>query len=312
MVSCQSSENPVSIIEKEGVWEIISTKNYEVGSIFFIDPANGWAVGMNGTIIHTNDGGRTWSIENSGINTTLTSVFFKDIQNGYVTGYKNTLLSTKDGGNSWNIHNIQSDSSTIFSSIHSDGYNILFISNYGEIFYSTNSGNEWNSKYKFRSYGYSYLYFFNTTYGFAMKMAGNRLYKTVDGGNNWNNYQLPPQWTGCVFFLNDRYGWLTENWAPSSSIHDSVSIHITTNGGKTWTRQSSLSGYALYNILFVNNNDGWLSDATKIFHTTDGGKSWKCQYESVDIGFIKEIYFLNDANGWTITNQGYILKYSIK
>jgi photosystem II stability/assembly factor-like uncharacterized protein len=312
-ISCQNSENPVSIIEKEGVWEIISTKNFEVGSIFFINPVNGWAVGMNGSIIHSTDGGKNWIIQKSGTNSTLTSVCFIDDQNGSVTGYKKTLLSTSDGGNTWNIHDVPSDSTAHFYSIHSDiNENILFISNHGDIFYSTNFGKEWNTKYSFREVGYSFLFFPNATSGFAMQMGGNKLKRTTDGGNTWITYQLPVRWIHDIHFLDDKNGWFTDNWLLSSTIHDSSSVYITTNGGETWTHQSSLHGLILENIQFVDTKNGWVSDVTKIFHTNNGGESWKLQYQNEDMGFIKDIFFLNKSNGWAITNQGYILKYSVK
>ena len=313
LINCQKSKNPLSAMPEEGYWEIISSINNGLNKIFFVDSKNGWAVGDNGKIIYSDNGGKTWQNQNSGTNNKLISIFFIDNKKGFATGYNNTLLYTNDGGNIWNLHNIQSDSSTIYSSIHSDNNNnIWFISNYGEIFFSTNFGQDWSYKYGFNRWGYSYLYFPSNAFGFAMQFHGNELKKTTDGGEIWNTYQLPTQWTGDIYFLNDSYGWFTEDWAPSSAIHDSASIYITTNGGETWIRQTSLSGFSLDNVKFMNIDNGWLSEVTKIYHTTNGGKLWDCQFENKNIGFIKDIYFLNNSNGWALASQGDILKYNIR
>ncbi|MCF6268376.1 MAG: YCF48-related protein [Melioribacteraceae bacterium] len=312
-VSCHKSENPVSIKQEVGYWEIISIETNGLNKIFFVDSENGWVVGDSGKIIYSNNGGKTWQNQNSSTKNKLISIFFIDSQKGFITGYNNTLLSTQNGGNTWKSHNVPSNNSTIFSNIHHDNdYNILFISNYGEILWSTNYGHDWSSKYKFENWGYSYLYFPNSSTGFAMQHSGNELKRTADGGETWDTYQLSTRWSGDIYFLNERYGWFTENWAPSSTIHDSTSIYITTNGGETWVRQATLAGLILDNIKFINTNEGWISQVTKIFQTIDGGKSWSCQFENENIGFIKDIYFLNGSNGWALTNQGNILKYSLR
>ncbi len=62
----------------------------------------GWAVGLRGTIVHTSDGGTTWSPQTSGITANrLNSVSFVDAHNGWVVGDFGTVLHTSDGGTTW-------------------------------------------------------------------------------------------------------------------------------------------------------------------------------------------------------------------
>jgi photosystem II stability/assembly factor-like uncharacterized protein len=44
--------------------------------VSFTDASNGWAVGSGGTIVHTSDGGLTWTPQNSGTSSGLSSVVF--------------------------------------------------------------------------------------------------------------------------------------------------------------------------------------------------------------------------------------------
>src|SRR5437016_4900893 len=64
------------------------------------DP-NGWAVGFGGTILHTSDGGATWSGQDSGTSNELLGVQFTDALTGWAVGAVGTILHTSDGGATW-------------------------------------------------------------------------------------------------------------------------------------------------------------------------------------------------------------------
>jgi photosystem II stability/assembly factor-like uncharacterized protein len=76
----------------------------------FIDAQRGWAVGDRGVIWHTDDGGRTWAGQDSGVGCSLRSVCFINEREGWAGGgfshpYTHTssgvLLWTRDGGRHW-------------------------------------------------------------------------------------------------------------------------------------------------------------------------------------------------------------------
>jgi photosystem II stability/assembly factor-like uncharacterized protein len=87
----------------------------QLTDVCFVDPQHGWAVGDRGTILHTDDGGRHWHLQRSGVACRLESVCFLDSQHGWAAGgyshpYTHTstgvLLATRDGGRNWH-HNTQ-------------------------------------------------------------------------------------------------------------------------------------------------------------------------------------------------------------
>jgi photosystem II stability/assembly factor-like uncharacterized protein len=61
-------------------------------TVFFVSPTQGWAAGLNGTIIHSTDGGAIWTAQASGTTVTLRDVFFTSPTNGYAVGNKGTIL----------------------------------------------------------------------------------------------------------------------------------------------------------------------------------------------------------------------------
>jgi len=79
-------------------------------SLFFKDTLTGFAVGDNGVIITTINGGRTWSAITSPVQKDFNAITFINADTGYIAGgtvsglfSRMTILRTVDGGTSWNI-----------------------------------------------------------------------------------------------------------------------------------------------------------------------------------------------------------------
>ena len=72
-------------------------------SIFFPDDSTGYAAGMYGTIVKTNDAGTTWNILHHDSGPFYYSVFFTEKNTGYVAGSDGTIKKTTDGGFSWSV-----------------------------------------------------------------------------------------------------------------------------------------------------------------------------------------------------------------
>ncbi len=70
--------------------------------VFFLDARRGWAVGYDGAILQTGDGGRHWSVQrwvpDRG---PLYDVLFLDAQRGFAVGSYGALLRSDDGGAHW-------------------------------------------------------------------------------------------------------------------------------------------------------------------------------------------------------------------
>lgn len=72
-------------------------------AVTFVDARLGWAVGHGGQILHTQDGGETWTVQYGEFAGTdsLFSVWFENAMHGIAVGPYGYALATHDGGKRW-------------------------------------------------------------------------------------------------------------------------------------------------------------------------------------------------------------------
>lgn len=85
-------------------WEQVPVPAHStLTAVSFADARNGWAVGHDATILHTNDAGRSWSLQNFQPKDSkpVLGVLALDAQNAYAVGAYGLFLSTADAGSTW-------------------------------------------------------------------------------------------------------------------------------------------------------------------------------------------------------------------
>jgi photosystem II stability/assembly factor-like uncharacterized protein len=70
-------------------------------SVTYADPEHAWVVGEFGTIMASDDGGRSWRQQHGLVETTLFGAFFADTRRGWAVGIDSVILRTQDGGQTW-------------------------------------------------------------------------------------------------------------------------------------------------------------------------------------------------------------------
>jgi photosystem II stability/assembly factor-like uncharacterized protein len=91
-------------------------------NIDFHDANNGFAVGEEGIILRTENGGATWEIVKTAFPKTLLRVDFADDKNGWIVGKTGTILRSSDKGKTW----IRQESDT-----KNDLYGLFMTKKYG-------------------------------------------------------------------------------------------------------------------------------------------------------------------------------------
>lgn len=278
------------------------TSNY-LQCVDFINNSVGWAVGWNGTILKTTNGGNTWLSQSSGTTQKLYSVKFISENIGWVVGWAGTILKTTNGGSSW-----QSQSSGTNEWLNSVGFvdnNTGWAVGYnGTILRTTNGGVNWLKQTSLQGIALRSIQFpVNSSVGW---IAGESevIMKTTDGGSNWFNqivWVTNALWS--IYFPNNN----NVGWAAGAN----GTILKTTDGGTSWQNQSSPMANTIYSIYFLDQNNGWATGGPGvIIKTTNGGNNW-IQENTGTLNGLNSIQFpVDNSAGWAVGEGGIILKYS--
>ncbi|MCX7171408.1 MAG: YCF48-related protein [Proteobacteria bacterium] len=116
-------------------------------SVFFI-AQRGWAVGHDGTVIATSDGGETWQVlrEEPGKDRVLLSVWFENLQHGFVVGQFGLVLETADGGKTWRERKLiegEAGDKHLLQIFPAGAGLVLIVAEGGAMLRSEDNGNAW-------------------------------------------------------------------------------------------------------------------------------------------------------------------------
>ena len=93
------------VLSEDGVhWsQVPGPVDVTLTAVAFSDPQHGWAVGHDASILHTGDGGRSWTVQNfqPDLNAPLFAIAALDQKRAVAVGAFGTLKITEDGGAQW-------------------------------------------------------------------------------------------------------------------------------------------------------------------------------------------------------------------
>lgn len=312
---CDNSLEPNFV---KGEWKLVDSRisNGYINGLYFADGKNGWVIGDSGKILNTNDGGNSWTLQESHTNNYLKCVCFADSLKGWIGGGNNSIGITTNGGITWNWQHPEGEPNRIFMAISFINENTGWIGdNYGGIHHTENGGQIWEEQNSGTSWAITAIQFLNNDEGWAT--GTNRVVlHTTDGGKNWIVKildSLSDMSVAIVFddiyFCNSSKGWIATNAAASSMANPQAPVVRTVDNGKNWfccptTEQT----YWISSIRFVNENIGWAACQNGILFSSNGGHNWNYQLQSTD-GIIVDINFVDQTHGWAVSFIGDIYKY---
>ncbi|MGI6291750.1 MAG: YCF48-related protein [Bacteroidales bacterium] len=257
-------------------WHLLPfVPRYHLVDIYCVNKDTVIAVGANGYVIRTTNGGNNWDTVFSTTKNHLNKIMFLDDFVGYICGDKGAILRTENSGLTWT--NI-----SIFTSL-----NLLSMS-----FINQDTG---------------WIVGGNGVCPYHLYDNKGILIKTNDGGRNWlidTNYNSV---ISSVCFLNNDTGYITINSQFGNFILK------TQNGGLTFDtiqkNTKDLYYYGIYNVKFINPKTGYClmsANDEGIYKTEDYGKTWnkiiELYYPIVNMDIIDScnLYFSNWDN--TVSN----------
>jgi photosystem II stability/assembly factor-like uncharacterized protein len=177
-------------------WSIITPGEFNLTTVQFPDSITGYASGTinniysstyKDIIMKTVNGGLNWIVKDSSFSFQVTGQCFVNANTGYVSGNNGSIIKTTNGGDSW-----QALSTGFSSSINSisfaspqRGWGILNSGSIQYIYYTYNSGLNWNAQYSLSTNNSLNVICMSNIYsGWAGGTSGYLLY-TNNGGSTF-------------------------------------------------------------------------------------------------------------------------------
>jgi photosystem II stability/assembly factor-like uncharacterized protein len=278
--------------------------------ISFVDQNSGWAggvpleFGINGRMVHTTDGGTTWSLL-PGISTfDLRRLKFSNAAEGCALDYwGDPIYSTQDSGRTW-FRSLELGIrwSGAFNDFEIFGDKMWAVGNGGHLCYSTDNGASWRVQIGGQYADFSGIRMADSLHFWAFNVYGTM--KSSDGGYSWTR-----QVVDTFAHVNDIYLTSANNvWA----VVGYYALH-SFDGGQTWTSQFLGFGDTcdLHSVFFIDSLHGWICGENdsehfrpygQILGTNNGGQTW---YENnFSYQPFGKVVFYDASFGWTLIING--------
>lgn len=257
----------------------------------------GWARVLTGQLLHTADGGRSWSNvtprSERGWDIGTADEYFLDAGHAWVAeqdGPRMMLFSTSDGGRHWqNVVAAPADGPYLSASVSfpsaREGW-LLVTSNRGPaeswIYRTHDGGLHWSQVAAGQSFGASCpsaISAISSTQAWvpvfdcSQPVPGFGLSVSTDGGATWRSQALPALTLTCPgqgaapHFVDAVHGFLL--------VHGSGALQLlaSADGGASWSLRGTP---AADHVDFVDAENGWAAalGAPTIWRSSDGGSTW--------------------------------------
>jgi photosystem II stability/assembly factor-like uncharacterized protein len=269
------------------------------GVTFYKNRELGIAVGDQGRILKTIDGGYFWWSVYMNTERSFNIISFLDSNTILTAGYLGYFAKSTNAGETF--FNLLTPTSMQVNGMSFINSTTGFVTGYSGLFMkTTNAGNNWVISWL--PYTMHDMYMFDATTGIVCGSGGNIL-KTTNGGVNWTpRYSQPLQYNDLngITFLNANTGIM---------VGTSGTILKTTDGGNHWVPAlaTPLTTNTLFRVSYpVANRITTIGGAGTIITSTDGGNNWELQYSGT-LSILYGVYFRDANNGCVVGEGGIVL-----
>lgn len=254
--------------ESNPYWDVLQTNILETLQSMYCVESVCFAVGNEGVVMKSTDGGDTWSVLNSGVTSDLRDVYFTSVMHGFAVGADGTCIVTLDGGNTWSVVDL-SVSNTLRSIQFVNEDSGWIVGNNGVVFHTSNGGLTWTQQVSGVSETITSVYFVNENLGWACGFNGLILH-TINGGVSWN--------TQVSNTSNNLFAISFATEFTGMCVGANGTILRTIDGGSNWFAVESNTSYPLYAALFIDEENAYTAGGGgTILKSTSGGSSWEAE-----------------------------------
>lgn len=245
-----------------------------------------WAVGYWGSVLRSDDAGRTWTSVATPTHATLYGVSFADARHGWIVGQAGTLLRTSDGGDTWSAQPVMLRvAGAAPEPLHTNLFGVAAVSPSAAwavgdlgVVLRCRDGESWERvRISEQVLGeenvpdriFNAVAFNDPAHGWIVGEFGTTL-RTSDGGESWQGAR------SFVDGVEDLY--LFDVSAPDPQ-HAAVvglagSALFTEDGGATWRARNVDTSAGLFGVVWSDGSASAVGDRGEVYTSSDGGRRW--------------------------------------
>ena len=255
-----------------------------------LDPNTVYA-GAYGGVFKSTNGGSNWNVVNTGFPRPEINVLSIDPANSAIlyAGTKSGVFKTTDGGTTWNPENIGLPYTEVIAmAINPVDTRIVYAGTWAGLFKSTDIGIHWEiiSPYELVSFMHLVINPLNPNEmyadaeyrcdgcGYYNYFPPNPLFKSTDGGANWDVVHLPMDSNGWRLAIDPVNPNILYVAAYNLNTHD-AGFFKTTDSGENWS-STGLTDTYISGIAIDPQNPSTLYAAagSRMYKSVDHGASW--------------------------------------
>lgn len=227
----------------------------------------GWIVGDRGTVLISENGGKSWFLSKWG-NFRFNTIHMITAQRGFAASDSGIILKTENGGREWQVV-FAGDPSTSYTSIAFNQNAGIITGSRGKILYTSDSGSTWAAKTLNEAKRKNRLPDLNTVY-FSDRndiwIAGNDgvILRSSDRGTTWSQSNFKEYNFYSMVFLNSDEGYIAG---------ENGMIIRTINGGETW-RSEKIPTYKVNRLLLTEDKIWAAGNGGTLQFTASGAHNW--------------------------------------
>ncbi len=255
-----------------------------LSGVAFVNCMDGIAVGANGAVITTNNGGISWISQTSGFEGGLRDVAFAGKKRMVAVGDECKILISDDSGVTW------------------------FMPTTAPLFPSPEKNQLVGINFKDELIGYAV--------GIAWDEDGipkALVLTTVDGGDNWKHQFVLPDSTDsfadCDFTILNGISYVVVVGAGTSGIGGL--IVRAELGATNWSIIPSQTPNELFGVAFAKGSHahhGWAVGRNgTIVHTEDGGTTWSVQVSGLPEALLLRVVAIDHMQAWVVGTNGSLI-----
>lgn len=257
-------------------------------SIDFTSPTVGRAVGWDGNLATTTDGGETWDVVRLGTPSNIRALHFLDDSRAWSI-WNGDLAHTGDAGMTWRLDTPEGSTDTPLRDLtftpNGTGW---LVGSGGKIWKRPADADSWTTTPSGTTKELLKVYFQNDEQGWICGLNGAVL-RTVDGGEHWQPLDVESEGRFAkIRFFGENIGWI-------SGLGD---LLLTQDGGDTWESVRPAFSQALSDFRVIAKDVVVYILGTQRWITYDSGETW----EETDLDLFdlsNGVRYLDDCFGFS-------------